>query len=115
MKGHEYDPEYMKLHIRMSAEIGADFIKTDYTGDPDTFREAIKGCPIPVLIAGGPRTNTLRDALEMAKGALEAGAVGVIFGRNVFQSVDPTATVKALRLVVHENADVNDAMRLTEK
>jgi fructose-bisphosphate aldolase/2-amino-3,7-dideoxy-D-threo-hept-6-ulosonate synthase len=113
--GHEYEPEYVKLHVRMAAEVGADFVKTDYTGDPDTFREIVKGCPAPILIAGGPKTKTIRGALENAKGALEAGAVGLFFGRNVFQAEDPTAMVRALRLIVHENAEVDDAMKLIEK
>lgn len=113
--GHEYDPEYLKLHVRMAAEVGADFIKTDYSGDPDSFKEVVKGCPVPILIAGGPKTKTQQDALEMAKGALQAGAIGVIFGRNVFQAEDPTAMVKALRAIVHEDADVTDALKLLNK
>ncbi len=114
IKGNEYDPQYLKLHVRMAAEIGADYIKTDYTGDPDSFKEAIRGCPVPVLIAGGPKLETARETLEMAKGALEAGAVGVIFGRNVIQAPDPSALVKALRLIVHEDGSVEDALKLLE-
>jgi DhnA family fructose-bisphosphate aldolase class Ia len=115
VKGNEYEPEYVKLHVRMAAEIGADYIKTDYTGDPDSFKEAIRGCPVPVLIAGGPRLETKRETLEMAKGALDAGAAGVIFGRNVFQASDPCAMVKALRLVVHEGGEVEEALKLVER
>jgi|YelNatPaOPRAMG01_1025707.scaffolds.fasta_scaffold92012_2 DhnA family fructose-bisphosphate aldolase class Ia len=110
--GHEYDPEYLKLHTRMAAEVGADFIKTDYTGDPDSFKEIVKSCPIPILIAGGPKMESVRGVLEAAKGAVEAGAMGVIFGRNVFQAKDPTSIVKALRLIVHENADVEEVIKL---
>jgi len=113
--GNEYNPEYVKLHVRMAAEIGADYIKTDYTGDPDTFREVVRGCPVPIFIAGGPKVETTREVLEMAKGALEAGAVGVIFGRNVFQAPDPCAMVRALRLIVHEGADVEEALEVLER
>jgi len=115
VQGNEYNPEYVKLHVRMAAEVGADYIKTDYTGDPDTFREVVRGCPIPILIAGGPKVETTRQVLEMAKGALDAGAVGVIFGRNVFQAPDPRAMVKALRLIVHEGADVEEALKVLER
>jgi DhnA family fructose-bisphosphate aldolase class Ia len=115
VKGNEYEPEYVKLHVRMAAEIGADYIKTDYTGDPDSFKEAIRGCPVPVLIAGGPKLETKRETLEMAKGALDAGAAGVIFGRNVFQASDPCAMVKALRLVVHDGGEVEEALKLVER
>jgi len=115
VEGNEYNPEYVKLHVRMAAEVGADYIKTDYTGDPDSFREVVRGCPVPILIAGGPKVETTREALEMAKGALDAGAVGVIFGRNVFQAYDPCGMVKALRLVVHEGADVEEALKVLKK
>lgn len=115
VKGSEYEPQYVKLHVRMAAEIGADYIKTDYTGDPDSFKEAIRGCPVPVLIAGGPKLETTRETLEMAKGALDAGAAGVIFGRNVIQAPDPSAIVKALRLIVHEGGDVEEALKLVER
>jgi DhnA family fructose-bisphosphate aldolase class Ia len=114
-QGNEYNPEYVKLHVRMAAEVGADYVKTDYTGDPDSFKEVVRGCPVPILTAGGPKVETIRGALEMAKGALDAGAVGVIFGRNVFQADDPCGMVKALRLVVHEDAEVEEALKALKK
>ncbi len=75
---------------RAGAELGADIIKTNYTGDPDTFRHVVEGCPVPVVIAGGPKTETDLEFLQMIEGAIEAGARGVDIGRNVFQAEDPT-------------------------
>jgi len=115
VKGNEINPEYVKLHVRMAAEIGADIIKTDYTGDPDSFREVVKSCNIPILIAGGSKMETPFDVLKMGRDAIDAGARGVVFGRNVFQSSNVTAMVKALRLIVHENAKVEDALEILKK
>jgi class I fructose-bisphosphate aldolase len=113
-RGKELNIEYVKLHVRMAAELGADLIKTDYTGDPESFKEVVESCNIPILIAGGPKLETPHDALKMAKEAVDAGARGVVFGRNVFQAPDVTNMVKALRLIVHEGAKLKEALRLLE-
>ncbi|MEM2339303.1 MAG: 2-amino-3,7-dideoxy-D-threo-hept-6-ulosonate synthase [Nitrososphaerales archaeon] len=99
---------------RVGAELGADIVKTPYTGDPDSFKKVVKGCPVPVVIAGGPKAETDREILEMAKGAMEAGAMGVTFGRNVFQHSNPTAIVKALHLIIMKNASVEEALKELE-
>ena len=78
--------EWMNLHTRVAAEIGADLIKTEYTGDPASMAEVVKNCPIPVMVLGGARQGSDEDALEIIAGAVAAGAAGVFFGRNVFQS-----------------------------
>ena len=109
------DPELVAHAARAGAELGADLIKTNYTGDPDTFREVVEGCPIPVVIAGGPKTNTEREFLEMAAGAMEGGARGVAIGRNVFQHKNPTAMTRALTRIVHEGASVDSAMEELSK
>ncbi len=109
------DPELVAHAARAGAELGADLIKTNYTGDPDTFREVVEGCPLPVVIAGGPKTNTDREFLEMAAGAMEGGARGVAIGRNVFQHKNPTAMTRALTRIVHESASVDSAMEELSK
>ncbi|CAD7768099.1 2-amino-3,7-dideoxy-D-threo-hept-6-ulosonate synthase [Candidatus Methanoperedenaceae archaeon GB37] len=109
------DPELVAHAARAGAELGADLIKTNYTGDPDTFREVVEGCPLPVVIAGGPKTNTDREFLEMAAGAMEGGARGVAIGRNVFQHKNPTAMTRALTRIVHGGASVDSAMEELSK
>jgi len=106
----EHDVEVVKLAARAGAELGADIIKTNYTGDPDSFREVTKGCPVPVVIAGGPKMNTTRDVLEMVRDSIEAGGVGTSIGRNVFQAEDPTKMVRAFTKIIHEGASVDEAM-----
>jgi fructose-bisphosphate aldolase/2-amino-3,7-dideoxy-D-threo-hept-6-ulosonate synthase len=108
----EHDVEVVKLAARAGAELGADVIKTNYTGDPDSFKEVTKGCPVPVVIAGGPKTKTDEEFLEMVKGAIDAGAAGVATGRNTFQHKNPTAMVRAICEVVHKGVEVKDAMKI---
>jgi fructose-bisphosphate aldolase / 2-amino-3,7-dideoxy-D-threo-hept-6-ulosonate synthase len=95
---------------RVGAELGADIIKTNFTGDIDTFRAVVDGCPVPVVMAGGPRTNTDEEFLAMVRSAVDAGGRGVAIGRNVFQHDNPTAMTRALTLIVHKGASVEDAM-----
>jgi len=106
----EYDPGVLKHAARLGAEIGADIVKVSYTGAVDTFREVVDGCPVPVVIAGGPKMSSDREILEMVRGAVEAGGAGVSIGRNVFQHRNPTRMVGAISLLVHENSTVDEAL-----
>jgi class I fructose-bisphosphate aldolase len=108
----EYDAGAIKHAARLGAELGADIVKCSYTGSPKTFREVVEGCFVPVVIAGGPKMKSERDILEMVKGAIECGAVGLSIGRNVFQHADPTRMVQAMGAIVHEDASVEDALKL---
>jgi fructose-bisphosphate aldolase, class I len=80
------DPKWLNLHTRMAVELGADAVKTDYSGDPDSMRAIVEGCPVPILVLGGSRQASDKDALDVVRGAAQAGAAGVFFGRNVFQA-----------------------------
>jgi len=106
------DLEVVALAARAGAELGADIIKTNYTGDPDTFKQVVAGCPVPVVIAGGPKTETDQEFLEMIRGAIDAGGRGVAIGRNVFQHEDPTKMTKAIAAIVHQNMSVEEAMKI---
>jgi len=106
----EYDVGAIKHVARLGAELGADIVKVSYTGSMESFREVVLGCPVPVVIAGGPKMNSERDILEMVKGAVEAGGAGVSIGRNIFQHRDPSRMVGAISLIVHENAGVEEAL-----
>jgi len=107
---NEYDVEAVKHAARLGAELGADVVKVSYTGSPASFRQVVEGCHIPVIIAGGPKMNSDLEILEMAKGAIEAGAAGTSIGRNIFQHQNPTRIIGALRMIVHENASVAEAL-----
>jgi fructose-bisphosphate aldolase/2-amino-3,7-dideoxy-D-threo-hept-6-ulosonate synthase len=102
--------ESVKIAARAAAEVGADIVKTNYTGDIDSFREVTNGCPVPVVVAGGPRMDTTEEILEMVRDSVEAGGAGVAIGRNVFQAKDPTNMVRALSMVVHQRYEVRDVI-----
>jgi len=106
----EHDVEAVKLAARIGAELGADIVKTNYTGTIDSFKEVVKGCQAPVVVAGGPRMETSEDVLQMVWEASEAGGAGASIGRNVFQAPDPTKMVRAISRIVHEKSTVRDAM-----
>ncbi|HDI73639.1 MAG TPA: fructose-bisphosphate aldolase, partial [Candidatus Korarchaeota archaeon] len=91
----KFDPSLIAHVARVGAELGADIVKVPYTGDPDSFKEVTRGVSIPVIIAGGSKMKNDLDVLGMVAGALEAGAAGVAFGRNVFQHDNPEKMVKA--------------------
>ena len=94
------DPKWLNLHTRMAAELGADAVKTDYTGDPVTMRSVVEGCPIPILVLGGSRQGSDDEALQMIHDAVLAGAAGVFFGRNVFQAADMESFLQRARAVL---------------
>ena len=105
------DARYLSLAARMAAEFGAHIVKTYYC---DTFEKVVESCPVPIVIAGGKKQPEL-DALQMAYDALQAGAIGVDMGRNIFQSEDPVAMIKAVRTIVHEQATPNEAYQLFQQ
>ncbi len=107
---NEYDVKWVKHAARVGAELGADLVKVPYTGSPESFREVVEGCFVPVVIAGGEKMNTDKDVLEMVKGAMSAGGAGVSIGRNVFQHKDPSKIVRAIRKIVHEDFGVEEAL-----
>lgn len=111
-----FDPDMIALGSRMACEIGADVLKTDYSGSAESFRAVTDVVFRPILIAGGPKTATLRDALAMLRGALDAGASGSFIGRNVFQASDPRLMMGVMRDMIHDNISVDEAMeRLGER
>jgi fructose-bisphosphate aldolase/2-amino-3,7-dideoxy-D-threo-hept-6-ulosonate synthase len=105
----------LKLAVRVGAELGADIIKTYYTGDPDSFKEVVKSSPVPILVLGGPPTDSVEDFLSMIRDSVEAGAKGAVIGRNVWQHSDPVSMVRALSDIVHRCVSVEEAMRWLKK
>jgi len=101
------DARYLALACRVSAEIGAHMVKTYYCED---FSKVVEGCPVPLVVAGGPKLDSDRAALELARNAIDEGAHGIDMGRNIWQSEHPVAMLKALRAIVHEKATVPEAL-----
>src|SRR5512139_656741 len=108
----EHAPEVVAHAARIGAELGADIIKTNYTGSIDTFKGVIESCPVPVVIAGGPKCKSLEEVLQTTFDSMKAGAAGLSIGRNVFQCDSPTQIAKALSAIVHENATVEQAEKM---
>ncbi len=106
------DARFLSLCCRIAAELGASFVKTYYCED---FEKVVEGCPVPVVIAGGPKLDTFKDTLQLAHDAISRGAVGVDMGRNIWQSDHPIAAIRAVRAVVHENSPVDEAYDLFEQ
>jgi len=107
----QHDPTLVAHAARVGAELGADIVKTVYTGEVESFRKVVRGCPVPVVIAGGPKAETDKDVLQMAADAIEAGAIGISIGRNIFQHSDPVRMTKALSKIVHGKVSVDEALK----
>jgi len=107
----EFDVKYVKHAARAGAELGADIVKVNYTGSPDSFRAVVAGCPVPVVIAGGEKVETDEELFHMVAGALAAGSAGVSIGRNAFQHPDPEGIMRAISMIVHEGASAEQAKR----
>jgi putative autoinducer-2 (AI-2) aldolase len=103
------DARYLGLSCRIAAELGAKFVKTYYCED---FQKIVEGCPVPILIAGGPQMDTELDVLKTTFYALKEGAVGVVMGRNIWQNDHAVAMIRAVRSVIHEDATPEDAHKM---
>ncbi|MEN8115052.1 MAG: 3-hydroxy-5-phosphonooxypentane-2,4-dione thiolase [Actinomycetota bacterium] len=103
------DARYLALASRIAAELGARVVKTYYTEEFDRITET---CPVPVVIAGGPKTDDALEVLSFVRDGMDKGAIGVNLGRNIWQHYDPVGMASALRAVIHEDADPKDAMDL---
>ena len=109
-----YAPEVIAHCARVGVELGADMVKVCYTGDMESFSRVTEACCIPVIIAGGEKMDSTRDLLQMVHDSLRAGGGGISLGRNVFQHAQPQKLVQALRGLVHEDWDVEQALSAVE-
>ena len=103
---------YLALSCRIAAELGARVVKT-YWCDKD-FDKVVQGCPVPVIVAGGPKCETDREVFEFVHDGMQRGAVGINLGRNIWQNANPVPMARALRAIVHEKATVKQANELFE-
>ncbi|HMK33277.1 MAG TPA: 3-hydroxy-5-phosphonooxypentane-2,4-dione thiolase, partial [Nitrosopumilaceae archaeon] len=106
------DARYLALSCRIAAEFGAHVVKTYYC---ENFEKVVNSCPVPVIIAGGPKLDSELDALQLTYDALQAGAVGVDMGRNIWQSDYPVPMIKAVRALVHQRVTVKEAHEIFTK
>jgi putative autoinducer-2 (AI-2) aldolase len=102
-----FDPDFIRFAARIGAEHGADIIKTYYT--PKSFDKVVEACPAPVLIAGGPKMDTVEDVFNMVYDAIRCGAKGVVFGRNIWQHSNPKTVAEAIGKIIHEKSTAKEA------
>jgi len=110
-RGLGKDAKYLSLASRMAAELGAHIVKTYYC---ENFEKVVETCPVPIVIAGGKKQPE-EDALQMAYDAIHSGAIGVDMGRNIFQSKNPVAMIKAVNAIVHKKYTAKEAYDLFKK
>jgi DhnA family fructose-bisphosphate aldolase class Ia len=102
----------MASACRIGFEHGADVVKTYAPGGVEAFRQVTASTPVPVLIAGGPKSGSAREALQVVRDSLDGGGRGVVFGRNIWQSPDPAKMVAALRHLIHADGSVDEALQV---
>ena len=107
-----YKEEHVTYAARAGAELGVDIIKTFYTGDPTSFARVVRATPASLVVSGGPKLPSLQHVFQMTYEAMQAGAVGVTYGRNVWQADDPVAVVQALKHIIHGGGTVDEALDL---
>ena len=100
------DARYLALACRIAAELGARVVKTYWCED---FAKVTGGCPVPVVMAGGPQVDTELEIFEFVHDGMQNGSIGVNLGRNVWQNDFPVAMIKAIRAIVHGNATPKEA------
>jgi fructose-bisphosphate aldolase/2-amino-3,7-dideoxy-D-threo-hept-6-ulosonate synthase len=103
------EPEYLGHAVRLAEELGADIVKTGYSGSAESFQHVCTSTSLPIVIAGGSR-GTDAETVEMVRGAMDAGGAGVSMGRSIFQHEDPEAITRAVSAVIHDDADTATAL-----
>ena len=111
---HAHTPANIGTGAKIACEIGADVVKMQYSGDPESFAEIMETLYRPVVILGGPNRGNLRGVLEDIKNAMDAGARGTTIGRNIWEAEAPERVIAALSAIVHEGATVDQAARRLE-
>jgi len=101
---------YLALSCRICAELGARVVKTYWC--QEDFEKVVKGCPVPIILAGGPKCNNEKEVFDFVYDGMQKGAIGINLGRNVWQNAYPLAMAKALRAIVHENANAEQAYEI---
>jgi len=96
------DPQLVRDICRIAAELGADIVKVPFTGSSETFKKVTASCPVPVVVMGGPKMKNLQEVLQVARDAIKSGAIGIVFGRNVWEHRRPDQMVRMLKEAVYK-------------
>ncbi len=107
------DARYLALSCRIAAELGARVVKTYWC--EEGFEKVVKGCPVPVVMAGGPKCESETDVFKFVYDGMQKGAIGINLGRNVWQSPHPLGVARALQAIIHENADAKKAQEIFQE
>jgi putative autoinducer-2 (AI-2) aldolase len=103
------EARFLALSCRIAAELGARVVKTYWC---ENFEKVARGCPVPVIMAGGPQVDTELEVFNFVYDGIQKGAIGVNLGRNIWQNDFPVAMIRALRLIIHDNATPKEAQEL---
>ena len=106
-------PEEVAWAVRCGVEVGADVIKASYTGDVSSYSEIVRSCPVRLVAASGPTTETIRESLEIAAGVMAGGARGMTIGRNIWGVAHPAKALEAFKMVIHGGGSVEQALEQT--
>jgi putative autoinducer-2 (AI-2) aldolase len=104
------EARYLALSARIAAEIGARVVKTYYC--KENFEKVVNGCPVPIVIAGGPRADTQREVFDFVYDGMQKGAAGVNLGRNIWQTEYPIASIRAIKAIIHDGYNAAEAENL---
>jgi len=107
------EARYLALSCRIAAELGARIVKTYYC--PEDFEKVTGGCPVPIVIAGGPKCETEFEVFQFVYDGLQKGAIGINLGRNVWQNPHPVPMMRALNAIIHRNSTPREAQELFEE
>jgi putative autoinducer-2 (AI-2) aldolase len=107
------EARYLALCCRVAAEIGARVVKTYYC--QEKFEKVVDGCPVPIVIAGGPKAETQQEVFNFVYDGMQKGAIGVNLGRNIWQTANPVAAIRAIRGIIHDNLTPKEANGLYEQ
>ena len=103
------EPSAVNVRSSTAAEYGTDIVKTFYPGSEEACAEVVEGCPVPVVVLGGEKTDASIEIFSMVESAMKAGAAGVAMGRNVWGQPDPTRMIESLRGIVHDGWSAEQA------
>ncbi|MDW9398356.1 aldolase [Sinorhizobium meliloti] len=105
------DADKIVTLTRLAREMGADIVKADPTNDADEFHRVVEAARCPVLVRGGGKED-LRSVLDKSAALMKQGAMGMVYGRNIYQHSNPKAVLRALMAIVHDNASGEEAFAL---
>lgn len=106
--------KHVLYSARVGAEIGVDIVKTYYTGSAETFAKVVECVPAKVVAAGGPKIDNMKQLFSTVKDIVDSGAAGITYGRNIWQDSNIKGIITALKAIIHENANVDEAYEIYE-